>query len=97
MNSPTSNGTGLKRIRPEKEGANGWSRWVRPVMSDYIMVCCDCGLAHRMQFVAVKVNKRWKDGRWNGDVMHSRTYRVMFRAQRAPRYTARQRRSKASP
>jgi hypothetical protein len=76
----------------EREGENGWSRWVRPVPRNYMMACCDCGLVHRMQFVVVKVAKRWKDGRWNGDVLPIRNYRVMFRAQRAPRYTAKQRR-----
>jgi hypothetical protein len=81
----------LQRMHVEKEGKNGWSRWVRPIMAKYFMACCDCGLTHRMQFVAVKVSKRWKDGRWNADVLPSRTYRVMFRAKRAPSYTAKQR------
>ena len=85
----------MKRMHPEREGKNGWSRWVRPVQSNYMLACCDCGLVHRMQFVVVKVDRRWKDGRWNGDVLSSRYYRVMFRAQRAPRYTAKQRARRA--
>ena len=39
-----------KRLRTEKEGSNGWSRWVQPVKRGYIMACCDCGLVHRMDF-----------------------------------------------
>jgi hypothetical protein len=84
----------LKRMVKEREGENGWSRWVRPVPRNYMMACCDCGLVHRMEFVVVKVATRWKDGRWNGAVLPSRNYRVMFRAQRAPRYTAKQRKGR---
>lgn len=84
----------LQRMHQEHEVKNGWSRWVRPVMSKYFMACCDCGLVHRMQFVTVKVSHRWKDGRWNGEVLPSRNYRVMFRARRAPIYTKRARKSK---
>lgn len=39
-----------KRIHVEKEGANGWSRWVQPVKRGYLLSCCDCGLVHRMDF-----------------------------------------------
>lgn len=61
-----------KRFLKEKEGPNGWSRWVQPVKRGYLLECCDCSLVHRMDF------------RIHRD-------RVQFRAQRAPRYTARQR------
>ena len=40
----------LKHFRTEKEGDNGWSRWVQPVERNYPMSCCDCGLVHRMEF-----------------------------------------------
>lgn len=84
----------FKRMRPEHEGANGWSRWIRPVMEQYMMACCDCGLVHTMQFYAVKVAKHGKGGYWSGTLLPRRGYRVMFRAKRAPRYTAKQRAKK---
>lgn len=39
-----------KRIRVEKELADGWSRWVQPVMKGYLLSCCDCRLVHRLDF-----------------------------------------------
>lgn len=39
-----------KRMKQEKEVANGWTRWVQPVVKHYLMACCDCGLVHRMNF-----------------------------------------------
>ena len=35
----------LKRFRMEREGDNGWSRWVQPVEKNYLLACCDCGSA----------------------------------------------------
>lgn len=61
-----------KRIRVEKEVADGWSRWVQPVMKGYLLACCDCSLVHRLDF---RIHKG----------------RIQFKAQRAPRYTARER------
>ena len=40
----------MKRMHPEKERDNGWTRWVQPVRTGYLMACCDCGLVHRMNF-----------------------------------------------
>jgi hypothetical protein len=39
-----------RKFKVEREGANGWSRWVQPVKRGYLMACCDCGLVHRMEF-----------------------------------------------
>jgi hypothetical protein len=33
----------------EAGGADGWSDWLHP-LPGYRMACCDCGLAHDMQF-----------------------------------------------
>ena len=85
----------LKRIRKEHQGANGYSRWIRPVMDNYIMVCCDCGLAHRMQFkVGIVTHGNPKKGAYRMRLLPDTEFRVMFRAQRAPRYTAMKRRKK---
>jgi hypothetical protein len=39
-----------KRMHPEKQLGDGWTRWVQPVPKGYLMECCDCGLVHRMNF-----------------------------------------------
>lgn len=39
-----------KRMRVEKAGTNGWTRWVQPVLIGYLMECCDCALVHRLNF-----------------------------------------------
>jgi hypothetical protein len=35
----------VKRLKVVKD-----NEWVQPVMRDYLMGCCDCGLVHRMTF-----------------------------------------------
>lgn len=29
---------------------DGWSDWIQPVMENYKMSCCDCGLVHALDF-----------------------------------------------
>ena len=29
---------------------DGWSRWIFPIMEDYHLTCCDCGLVHDVEF-----------------------------------------------
>lgn len=53
-----------KRCKPVGPG-----EWVRPVMKNYFMQCCDCGLIHRMNF-AVTIDRHG-------------TARVIFQAFRA--------------
>lgn len=82
----------MKRIVPEAaKDARGFTRWIRPTMRGYMMACCDCGLVHELQFRVGKVRNRWKDGRWNADLLPNRDYRVFMRGRRAQRYTDRQR------
>lgn len=83
----------LKRMRVEREGKNGWSRWVQPVMRNYIMACCDCGLAHRMEFRVIRVEKKYADGRIVGKKVKGHI--IHFRAKRAKRYTEKNRKIRA--
>lgn len=53
--------------------------WVTPLMSGFMWACCDCHLAHRIQFTVVRQGKR---------------NTVMFRAWRDNRVTAALRRKK---
>lgn len=48
------------RFKQQRSG-----EWVRPVMKNYLMKCCDCGLVHRLDFKVI----RWGRG-----------HKVMFRA-----------------
>lgn len=41
----------LKKVGP--------GEWQQPVMKNYFMQCCDCGLIHRMNFRVV-INKQGK-------------------------------------
>ena len=56
----------LKRFRIEKEGDNGWSRWVQPVARNYLMSCCDCGLVHRMEFRVLRERAQFRAQRAPG-------------------------------
>lgn len=42
-----------KRIRFRDVGKVNPKGWEQPRMSDYKMVCCDCGLVHGMKFRVV--------------------------------------------
>lgn len=55
--------------------------WIQPRHKKFYLVCCDCGLVHRMRF---RIVKRRSDGR----------RRVQFTATRAPRLTARLRKAR---
>lgn len=86
----------MRRLRTEKAvGPRGFSRWIRPVMMGYKFGCCDCGLVHEMEFRVLAVERRYADGRWTGTPLPRSAYRVIFRARRAERYTAKQREQNA--
>ena len=82
----------MPRVIVETEQEDGWSRWVPPVMDGYRMVCCDCGLAHDMQFQAAKVTSTGENGSWECEDLDVEEYRVLFRARRNNRSTAQIRR-----
>lgn len=47
----------------EKQENGGWSDWICPKPSGYLMKCCDCGLVHELDFkafVEANLNKRKK-------------------------------------
>lgn len=79
----------MKKMRIEREVNNGWSRWVQPVMRNYLMACCDCGLVHRVSFRIIKITKKLAGGVIRG--VRVGGHQVQFKAQRASNYTKRQR------
>ena len=72
----------------------GWSDWITPNMDLYKMSCCDCGLVHNMEFLAIEVKKYNEDGTFDWENLDTKDYRVAFRAQRNNRSTGQMRRNK---
>lgn len=82
----------LKRLKPERGiDARGYTRWIHPVMDGYKLSCCDCGLVHDMQFRVFEMTSGRRDGSYRARLLPSARYGVRFRARRAERYTAVQR------
>lgn len=79
----------IKRITENAE--TGWSDWIYPVMSNYRMVCCDCGLAHDLQFQVFREGPSDKANCFT-ILPSAKNQRVQFRARRNVRSTAQVRR-----
>src|SRR4051812_14131995 len=81
-----------------KENETGWSDDIFPKMKGYQMACCDCGLVHGLEFVAVKVTKELPDGSFEYKKLDTAKFRVIFKASRRNRSTGQMRRHmKTSP
>ena len=63
-------------------------------MQGYRMACCDCGLVHDMDFVAIKITKRFHDGTYEFEELPIDQFQVRLRAKRNNRSTAQVRRRK---
>jgi hypothetical protein len=55
---------------------------ITPVMDDYRLTCCDCGLVHEMDFRALEVTEKFADDTWTYEALDPAKYRLMFRARR---------------
>ena len=40
----------MAKVKREIANDNGWSDWIRPFDDKFRMFCCDCSLAHDMEF-----------------------------------------------
>ena len=67
---------------------------ISPKMSPHVykMMCCDCGLVHKLKFVVARLTKRRRNGYWEGKRVHG--YKVIFKAWRDNRATALSRRQR---
>lgn len=65
---------------------------VNPNMRGYKMQCCDCGLVHKMDFIAVRVTRKNKGGTFCYVDLPRRKYRVIFKVWRDNRATGQTRR-----
>lgn len=43
---------------PKYEFEEGPDGWIRPIRKGYKMMCCDCGLVHKIDFRLIKDGKR---------------------------------------
>jgi hypothetical protein len=60
-------------------GPDGWSDWVQPAMSGYLLKCCNCDLVHEVEFVALRVVKRRADGLVECEPLPPDAFQVGFR------------------
>lgn len=73
-----------------KQFANddGWCDWVSPTPKrPYRMACCDCGLVHDLEFRAIEVEAK-RGGWWAEIGPLAAVHRILFRARRNERETA---------
>jgi len=84
----------FKQITTEKK--NGWTKWENPVMTNYQMACCDCGLVHTINFQVVEVVKVTKTGLKTVMNLPKKKYQVLMKARRNIKYT-KQLRNKKPP
>jgi hypothetical protein len=82
------------KFRQEREGKNGWSRWVLPNMKRYHLACCDCGLVHTMQFRIIKILKTHENGMRSVITVNDKDLQVEFRAKRNKTHTKNLRKAK---
>ena len=69
-----------------------WCGWHSPVMDGFKLACCDCGLAHDMEFQVLKIVTSNDDGTWTAEEMDLDVYRIRLRARRNNRRTGQIRR-----
>lgn len=70
-----------KKVMVQKD--KRWSDWQYPVMTNYRMKCCDCGLVHVINFNAMKVIKAYKNGVKLREFLPKKDYVVAFKIRRA--------------
>jgi len=70
--------------------------WVNPIMKGYKLVCCDCGLVHKMDFRVFVKEKKFKDGSYIEGKIGKGASKLFasFRCWRDNRATAAHRREK---
>lgn len=64
-----------------------WSDWINPVMTNYHMKCCQCGLTHTLNFRVLRVDKGRKNGVRHCTVLPKGKYIVQLKARRNKKYS----------
>lgn len=88
----------MKYDEPQTLPGSIWTDWINPIMTGYKLRCCDCGLVHKMEFVAMKVTQGSPyKGKYQIHKLPKKKFRVHFRVARDYRATAAIRRKKRKP
>ena len=83
---------GKKQYPEQFAGDDGWCEFSTPIMDGFGIACCDCGLVHEFQFVAIKVVKKNRNGTFSFEDLSTKKFRVKIRARRNNRSTGQIRR-----
>jgi Zn-finger protein len=61
----------------------GWSDWISPKMTGYLMQCCDCGLIHEIDFKVVRyIGERTEGGMQENVEIEDNDVQTLLRAKR---------------
>lgn len=82
----------IKRVTENPE--TGWSDLILPQMKGYRLVCCDCGLAHDIDFEVFALVKQTAGGVFITRPLSDTEAQVGFKARRNNRSTAQLRRKR---
>ena len=77
----------MSRYKQEIAGREIW-----PVMTDYKMSCCDCGLVHNITFKTAVIKRQNKNGSFTATEQKGKKFRVMLKVTRNNRATGQVRR-----
>ena len=67
-----------KTYKPKTK--DGWTEWVSPIMKNYHLKCCDCGLVHEFQFKVVFLSQHEKKS-WK-TIIDDKSFEIIFRCRR---------------
>ena len=84
----------MKKVKFKQETTKktgGFTKWIRPVMNGYHMSCCDCGLVHTINFRAIQILKRYKNGSYKYKDLNKKDYQVEMKIRRNEKLTRQQR------
>lgn len=85
----------IKFVRQTTKSARHFTKWIKPVMRNYYLACCDCGLVHTFNFRAVKIIKTYKDGKtYKYEPLSTKNYHVEYKVARNNKLTREQRKKK---
>jgi hypothetical protein len=83
----------MPRHEVPEAGADGWTKWITPIMRGYRLGCCDCGLVHNVRFRVLRVTRRYGKGVFASTLCaRTKNLRVEMKISRNERATSQMRR-----
>lgn len=77
----------IKKAKLKRKKGSNYTDWVRPEMTGHIMICCDCSLAHRINFRSLEIIKKHKDGAETGKILPRNKYKIEYKVSRSNKLT----------